>query len=232
MEREWWKKESLVKFNSPTTIMVCGPTGSGKTYLTKQILEHADGMFSEKPSKIIICYNSWQPIFDELRTKLEKITFHQGLPNDETFTEWTEIDGHKILVIDDCMAEGSNSSELQKMFCVNSHHNSITVLFLVQNIFQKGKVMRTLSLNTHYFILFRNYRDQLQIETLGRQIFPRQTDYFRRAYLMGTSKRYGYLLVDVSPHSPEVHIEGGTPLPPLRSSILPGEDTVVYTPTK
>jgi len=232
MESEWWEKESLVKFNSPATIMVCGPTGSGKTYLTKQILEHAHGMFSEKPSKIIICYNSWQPMFDELRTNLEEVTFHQGLPNDETFTEWAKIDGHKILAIDDCMVEGSNSVELMNMFCVKSHHNNISILFLLQNISQRGRVMRTISLNSHYIIVFRNYRDQLQIETLGRQIYPRQANYFRQAYLMATSRRYGYLLIDVSPHAPKAHIEGDTPIPSLRTHILPGEDTIVYTPTK
>jgi len=55
MEGKWWLKGSLVKIQTPTTIMICGPTGSHKTYLTKQILEHANGMFEEIPSKIIIC---------------------------------------------------------------------------------------------------------------------------------------------------------------------------------
>jgi len=82
-----------------------------------------------------------------------------------------DVDGHKLLVIDDCMAEGIDSTNLIKIVCISSHHNNIMVLFLVQNVFQKGKVMRTLSLNTHYFILFRNYRDQLHVEALGRQIF-------------------------------------------------------------
>jgi len=126
-------------------------------------------------------------MFDDLKINLIEVTFHRGLPNEEQFKEWTDIVGHKLLVIDDCMTEGVNSMEIMKMFCVNSHHNNISVLFLVQYIFQKGKVMRTLSLNTHYFILFRNYRDQLQVETLGRQIFPRQSSYFRQAYLMATS---------------------------------------------
>ena len=232
MEGRWWQKESLVKFPSPTTIMVCGPTGSGKTFLTKQILENADGMFMEKPCKIIICYDTWQPMFDQLMTNLKEVTFHQGLPNEEQFREWSDIDGHKILVVDDCMAEGVNSTDLMKMFCVSSHHNNITVMFLVQNIFQKGKVMRTLSLNTHFFLIFRSLRNKLQIETLARQIFVRNMSYFREAYEQSTSQRYSYLLIDISPHPPQVHIKGNTPLPPLRTRILPGEDTIVYVPRK
>lgn len=213
--------------------MVCGASGSGKTFLTKRILENASGMFSESPKKIILCYDTWQPMFEELRRNLKEITFHQGLPNEDQFNEWGEIDGHKLLVIDDCMAEGVDSPHLMKMFCVKSHHQNITVMFLVQNVFQKGKVMRTLSLNTQYFILFRNYRDQSQVEALGRQIFPRQSAYFREAYQLATSNRFGYILVDVSPSLPDVNIiDLRSEVPPLRTKILPGEDTVLYFPKK
>lgn len=224
-------RESLVRFQSPCRIMVCGASGSGKTFLTKQILEHANGMFSEVTKKVILCYNAWQPMFDELRRSMNEITFHQGLPNEDQFNEWGEIDGHKLLVIDDCMTEGANSLHLMNMFCVKSHHRNFTVMFLVQNLFQKGKVMRTLSLNTQYFILFKNYRDEMQVETLGRQIFPRKQEYFRSAYQAATSKRYGYLVIDVSPARSEAVIDGKlTEIPPLRSLILPGEDTLLYFP--
>jgi len=99
MEGKWWTKESLVKFQSPSTIMICGPTGSSKTYLNKQMLQHTDGTFNEPPSKIIFCYDTWQSMFDELKQDLIEITFHQGLPNEEQFKEWSDVDGHKLLVI-------------------------------------------------------------------------------------------------------------------------------------
>lgn len=106
-------------------------------------------------------------------------------------------------------------------------------MFLQQNIFFRGKVMRTLSLNASHFLLLKNYRDQSQVETLGRQIFPRQAAYFREAYELSTSKRFGYLLIDVSPHTPEVDIVDFTKeIPPLRTNILPGEDTILYFPEK
>jgi len=213
--------------------MICAASESGKTYLAKQILENAVGVFSEEPTKISLCYDTWQPMFDELCTNINEIVFHQGLPSENHFNEWAEIDGHKVLVIDDLMSEGVDCPHLMKMFCVKSHHQNFTVIFLVQNVFQKGKVMRTLSLNTQYFILFKNYRDQSQVETLGRQIFPRQTDYFRSAYQAATSRRYGYLLIDVSPTPTEVNIEGVmVELSSLRTKILPGEDTVLYYPKK
>lgn len=229
MNSKWWLKESLIKFHSPTTIMVCGPSGSGKTYLTKTILQNEKGMFTTPTSKIIVCYDTWQSMFEVLKFKMENIIFHHGLPNEEKFQEWGDMDGHKLVVIDDCMADGVDSPHLMKMFCVSSHHKNISIIFLVQNVFQKGKVMRTLSLNTHYFILFKNYRDQSQVETLGRQIFPRQVSFFRDAYHKATSDRYGYLLIDVSPHAPDIHIiNDSNIISPLRTKILPGENTILY----
>lgn len=44
----WWERESLVPFEYPTSIFIVGVSGSGKSYLTRQILQHADGMFKSK----------------------------------------------------------------------------------------------------------------------------------------------------------------------------------------
>lgn len=123
---EWYRREGLVKFQAPCRIMVCGASGSGKTYITKQLLEHADGMFSEPTKKLIVCYDTWQPMFDDMRAKLD-ITFHQGLPDEDLFNEWSNIIQHKILVIDDCLAEGADSPALMKMFCVKKLHASVPV---------------------------------------------------------------------------------------------------------
>lgn len=108
---------------------------------------------------------------------------------------------------------------------------NFSLIFLVQNLYYESKVMRTLSLNTSYFILFKNYRDQLQMETLGRHMLPGQLSYFRTSFQSATSEQYGYLVADVSPVRPTANVEGvKIDLPPLRSKILPGEDTVFYFP--
>jgi hypothetical protein len=78
----------------------------------------------------------------------------------------------------------------------------MTVIFLLQNVFQKGKSMRTASLNCHYFIIFGAKRDPSQIATLGRQIFPGNNKYFMSAYKAAISlKPFNFLLVDLSPRS-------------------------------
>ena len=131
--------------------------------------------------------------------------------------------GHIICVLDDLMSESANSVEVEQFVCIGSHHLNMTIICLVQNLFQKGKVMRTLILNTHYFVLYKNRRDQKQIQRFSRQAFPQQSKYFLDVYRKAISTPYGYLLVDINLHSNKLYS--------LRSRIFPGEDTIVYRPS-
>ncbi|CAC5426311.1 unnamed protein product [Mytilus coruscus] len=145
---DWWKKESLLKFQSPTSIFIVGPSNSGKTMNTKKLPENAD---------------------------------------------------------DDLMMESADSKKLIHLLTVGIHHNSITLIQILHNLYCKGKAMRTASLNCHYFILFRNYRDQLQIQTLRKQIFPGQSKYLLDAYKKATSAAYCPLLIDLNPHTDKTY---------------------------
>lgn len=221
---EWWEKESLIKFESPTSIFLCGPSNSGKSFLAKNILKHADGMFKIPPTKIFFCYTVYQSLYDEMKKEIPNIEFHQGLPSMETLTEWGVMKGHKIVVLDDLMMDAADSSEIVHLMCVGSHHQKITVIHILQNVFQKGKSMRTASLNAHYFILFKSKRDNAQISCLGRQIFPGRVQFFMDAFHKATSRPYGYLLVDLNPHT-DISYQ-------LRTNILPGQLTNVFQPAK
>ena len=127
---------------------------------------------------------------------------------------------HSVLILDDLLQSASKDSNIVNLFCIHSHHANITTIFLTQSIFPNAKEFRTISLNTHYILLFRNYRDELQVRTLGRQIFPGKMKYFIDAYEKVVSVKYNYLVIDMSPHS--------NPDYQLRSKILPGQDTIIY----
>lgn len=214
----------VLQFQSPTTMLACGPTGSGKTTFVKQLLERASVMFKEKPSSILYCYGSvWQPIFDEMEKVVNNINFHKGLPTKDELVEIHDNDErHFICVVDDCMNQCANSTSMEEFVCVGSHHLNMTIICLVQNLFQKGKVMRTLSLNMHYYALFENRRDAEQVLRFGRQVYPHQSKYFLDAYQKATSVPFGYLLIDLNPQSNKLYS--------LRTKIFPGEDTVIYRP--
>lgn len=220
MNDVWWKKESLVPFEAPTSIFVVGMSGSGKSYLTRQILNHANGMFKKPTGRILFCYGVWQDLYNQMKKEIPLIEFHQGLPSSDEIYEWGASEGHKILVLDDLMIDAADKVEMAHLLCVGSHHYNITVIHLLQNIFHKGKAMRTAFLNCHYFILFPSYRDRLQIQSFGKQLFPGKSKYFMDAFEKATSKPYGYLLVDISLHSDKSY--------QLRTNILTGQATRVF----
>jgi hypothetical protein len=148
---------------------------------------------------------------------VKNICFHEGLPTKAELLNIYRDNGHFICVFGDLMSESANSVEVEQFVCIGSHHLNMTIICLVQNLFQKGKVMHTLSLNTHYFVLYKNRRDQEQIQRFGRQPFPQQSIYVVDAYRNATSTPYGYLLVDLNPHSNKLYS--------FRSRIFPCESS-------
>ena len=69
----------------------------------------------------------------------------------------------------------------------------------MQNLFHQGKGNRSISLNSHYLVLFKNPRDKLQSLTLAKQMpYPGRTDFFLKQYEEAVLRRpYGYLLIDL-----------------------------------
>lgn len=212
-------RKERFKFHAPTTIAVFAPPYSGKSFLTRQILQHADELFKYPPEKVVYCYKEWLEMFDEMKEEMSNLILHQGLPTAELMEEWSN-GNHFILVLDDLQQRVQRDMDAAELFTVGSHHKNCTLIYLCHNIFGKGVFSRLINLNTHYIILFRNNRDVQQVQTLGRQIFGRNSHYFLDAYEKATSKDWGYLLVNVHPKYRKE----------LLTHILPGEDTIVYKP--
>ncbi|CAC5426557.1 unnamed protein product [Mytilus coruscus] len=114
----WWENESLIKFETPTSIFIVAPSGGGKTELTKQILKHVNGVFNTPTSKIYFCYSIWQKLYTDMQNEIKNIHFYEGLPSMTEINDWGAEEGHKILVLDDLVIKGGNSEELVHMMCV------------------------------------------------------------------------------------------------------------------
>lgn len=219
---DWWARESLIPFSNPTSIQIVGATQAGKTRFVQRILRNVNGMFDNPPKRIVYAYSQWQPAYDEMEKEIEMLTMHLGLPSKDEIEEWKATEGPTLLCIDDLCHEVVTNSEMVDLFTMSCHHGNISVIFITQNMFQPGKWARTINLNCHVIILFRNRRDQSQVRSLARQIMPGKSRYFMSAYAFATDRPYGYLLVDLSAASVEAY--------QLRTGIFPGEDTTVYAP--
>ena len=71
--------------------------------------------------------------------------------------------------MDDLMT--STDDRVVDIFTKISHHRNLSVVYLTQNLFYKNKQTRTLSLNSHYIVLFKNARDATEVANLARQMY-------------------------------------------------------------
>ena len=150
---------------------------------------------SPSPQKIIYCYSLYQPLFDYLKTKITNISFIKGLPNLDEISNC-------LLVLDDLGQDCIDNKDIVQLFTVGSHHRYISVILLTHNIFEKGKYMRTISLNCSYLIIFNNLRDKKQIKFLGTHLFPGESKFFEEILTdIFNNQERGYLIIDLLPET-------------------------------
>lgn len=203
----------MLPFQHPCTIMVSGPSKSGKTTFINKLLQFKDQMFSTKFKEIVWCYGAVVPYLS-----VENVRFHEGIPSLETF----EIQPNSLIILDDLMSE--TNVVINDLFIKHSHHKSLTVIFIVQNLFPKGKHSRNISLNSHYLVVFKNPRDKLQIEYLARQIMPRDSKALVGVFEQATVNPHSYLLFDLTQSIPEALR--------IRTNIFPDETMHIYAHVK
>ena len=200
----------------PFTAVCSGPTGSGKSELIKKLVLNAFQMVEPPPSKIVWYYAEYQ---DKLNRKLgHMIDFREGCPDMSEFNDNTPT----LIIIDDLMSECG--VEITKIFTKGSHHRNISVIFMMQNFFHQAKEIRTITLNAHYIILFKNPRDRLQVKTLARQMYDGDAIAMQQAFSAATERPHGYLLIDLKQDTLD-HLR-------LRSKIIPGEPLEIYASKK
>lgn len=79
------------------------------------------------------------------------------------------------------------NQDVVSLFTRGTHHLNRSVILTVQNIFYRDPFMRTIFLNAHYLVVWTHPRDMLQIELLGRQMFPRHSRLFLKAHKLRLS---------------------------------------------
>ena len=179
----------------PFTAVVARPTSSGKSRWILRLIDNAGVMIEPAPSRIWYCYGEFQPMFNNY----SQVHFHEGLPDlsDTVFNGSVPT----LLILDDLMSDINQL--VTNIFTKISHHRNIGVIFLTHNVFDKNKYARTISLNAHYLVLFKNHRDATQFATLARQMYPNAWRFALQSYRDATSVSYGYLLIDLKPEQDE-----------------------------
>ena len=213
-----------VRLTHPSSYIISGSSGTGKTQWTKKFLENWEHVVNTHfPDRVVWLYSEFQPTYSELLSIFPQIEFIKGIPED--VCEMFDVKTTNLCIIDDLLHECSGNKNVANLFTKTSHHRNLSVIFITQNLFFQGKESRTISLNAHYFTVFSNPRDKTQILNLSKQMYPGRSRFMREAYEDATKEPYGYLFIDLRPSTPnELR---------LRARIFPDErPSIAYIPKK
>jgi hypothetical protein len=136
----------MLKLIHPFTMMVSGPTQSGKTIFVLKLIDNASTLVEPAPKRIIYCYTEYQADkFDYCAAR--GVEFFKGMPSLEMF------DGREntMIILDDLMEEIDENAS--KLFTRVSHHRDLSVVLLTQNMFVKKPT------RTHHKSQFALHRD-------------------------------------------------------------------------
>ena len=186
------------KFKHPFTMTIAAPTGFGKTYWVKTLLESKDKIIDPQVERIVWCFGQWQPIYDTLKRSIRNIEFVDGLPPD--IDTYFNSKVKSLLILDDLMDDISKNKQITQLYTRGSHHLNLSVICLMQNFFYKNT--QTLRRNSHYLVLFDMPADKTQINTMSRQMFPTNPHSMLKAYEKAISQPYGHLIIVLKPNTP------------------------------
>ena len=219
-------EEVNLKFRrGSTSLLVVGASCSGKTHFVADLVRHRSVMFDPEPVEIYWVYNSWQELYTQLQHDVPSIKFIDYIPDKTEIQQITNDKKPRLIILDDQMVRLQTHADVTEYFTVYCHHYNLNTVVILQALFYPHPVLRNISLNVQGLVIFRNLRSEQQVATLARQMFGPKMHYFMDAYRKAmTQGPFNYIFVDLDPTSSK-HWQ-------LRTNILPGKNTIVYTPKK
>ena len=166
-------------------------------------IQQAQTVIDQPPERIIWCYWQWQTAYTQLLMRIPTIEFVKGIPKSLENDSYLDLNIRNLIVFDAKMTEAGKDNRILNLFTKGSHHRNLSVTYIVQNLFHQGKGNRSISLNSHYLVFFKNPRDKLQILTLAKQMYPSKTAWFIKLYEEEVQRPFGYLFVGLRPTTPD-----------------------------
>ena len=166
-------------FHRNARILITGYSDSGKSVLTKSLIEK----YSSK--------------FDRIITVGATYTGSDKIKRDDDFDPLlNKINGSTLVVYDDILLERKLVQTAASAY-IKARHTNTSCIFISQSLFHSCKFYRTIVLNcTHVFLL--RLRDLRQLEVFGRTFLNRiQIETFIKVYKKFViKKQYGHILID------------------------------------
>lgn len=219
-----------IRLKAPSLITTFGSTSAGKTYTTYRILENMNLMYEQPVTRVLMVYSVEHDLISKMEANIPNFTAHKGMPSEQYIDTWiaeNDTSGthpHKLIVFDDMQSVLMDTPHIMQLACVKMHHTNTSVHFLVQNVYNKGRFSRTISLQSTYYLILKSLRDRTQLGVLSRQVFPEHPRLLIQAFKdVCQREKYPYLLLDLSCN--------GKDDTRVRTNIFPQDEyMVVYRP--
>lgn len=187
------------RLKAPLTLICSGASMSGKSTFTRNLLLNSHRLVDVPFDYAVVFSGSRDQTLKNLATDYP-IEFVDGLPAE--FDNYIDNSRHGLFVFDDLESKAVVSQNLMELFSVKSHHENLSVVLNLQNLFSKGSERISMLRNAGYLCLFRSPLDQSIMWTIARRIDPSKS---RSVMTLMSSvlDRYGYILITGKPHSPK-----------------------------
>jgi hypothetical protein len=187
------------KIEKPFRLIAAGGSGSGKSCFVQKLIEenHFSSPFDE------ICY-IYPDYLDECPMDFnveQNVQTIAGLPDKSFFAS---LPKNSLIILDDLMIESSKCEDIAKLFTVIARKKNISLILIVQNIYQQGSQFRNIRLNATGIVLFKFYggvdSNRRLLRDLGMKSLINPM-IFEEIY----SDRYQYIYIDLHPNRQYVY---------------------------
>ena len=179
------------KLQKPFRLMISGGSGTGKSTLLQKLIDESH--FSSPFDKIIYCYPEY---LDEPPVNFDQIVENRpGIPD---LMYFSSLPRNSLIIYDDLMNECGKSDDIMKLFSVIARKRNLSIIFIVQNIYDSNKHFRNLRLNATGFIMFNFYADKDVNKRLLRDLNV-QSRVPKHLLDQIYSEPFSYIYVDIHP---------------------------------
>ena len=175
-----------------------GSSGSGKTNFCLQIIKNAQRILDEPPSKILIIYKEFQPIYLEFNNHIPTKIYNE---DEIDLEKETENNKENLLMICDDLYFSARINEVADHFLIKARHRNTSWIVLTQSIFNNS-ALKNISRNSTHITLFKSVRLN-EPHIFFSQLRPKSSKVLQDIYKQATETSYSYLDIDLSQTCPD-----------------------------
>jgi DNA replication protein DnaC len=115
------------RFHLGSSMLVAGPTWSGKSSFIVKVLDNAKQLFDFTPENIYWFFGQMTDDIPKLAKK--NYIMYEGLPEN-----FNHVEKFSVIVLDDLMTEANTHKGVTALFTKAAHHRRLFVIYIQHNL--------------------------------------------------------------------------------------------------